>query len=107
MYDGAYLYMLKCADGHYYVGTTRANLERRVAEHNAGYFGGYTSARLPVALVWSQHFANVTDAIAMERRLEGWRREKKEALIRGEYESLPAPSTSGGRRRPHPSTGSG
>ncbi len=106
MFDGAYLYMLRCADGHYYVGTTRATLERRVAEHNAGAFGGYTRARRPVVLVWSQHFANITDAIAMERRLKGWRRDKKEALVRGDFASLPALAKNRGRG-PHPSTSSG
>jgi hypothetical protein len=43
MLDGAFLYILKCADGSYYVGTARSGLEKRVAEHNAGTFGGYTA----------------------------------------------------------------
>ncbi len=85
----AHLYMLRCADGSYYVGTTRTNLERRVAEHQTGSFGGYTSTRRPVTLVFSQHFQRITDAIAAERQLKGWRRDKKEALIRGEFELLP------------------
>ena len=38
----AYLYMLRCADGSYYVGTTISNLERRIAEHQAGACDGYT-----------------------------------------------------------------
>jgi len=48
---GAYVYMLKCADGRYYVGSTRTSLERRIAEHQSGCFGGFTAARLPVELV--------------------------------------------------------
>jgi predicted GIY-YIG superfamily endonuclease len=40
---GAYLYILRCADGSYYVGTTTAGLERRLAEHQAGDFDGYTA----------------------------------------------------------------
>src|SRR5947209_4386488 len=43
--DGAYLYILRCADGSYYCGTARQGLERRVAEHNSGVLGGYTSTR--------------------------------------------------------------
>jgi len=38
----AYLYILRCADGSYYVGTTRGSLEKRLAEHEAGAFDGYT-----------------------------------------------------------------
>jgi len=39
-------------------------------------------------LVWSQHFANITDAIAIERQIKGWSRAKKEALIRGDYAEI-------------------
>jgi putative endonuclease len=84
-----YLYMLRCSDGSYYVGTTRENLEHRVAEHEAGTFGGYTAHRRPVVLVYWQYFEQITDAIAVERQLKGWRREKKEALIRGDLNLLP------------------
>ena len=80
----AFVYILRCRDGGYYVGSARQTLERRVAEHNAGTFGGYTATRRPVELVYAQEFAVITDAIAAERQLKGWRREKKEALIRGE-----------------------
>ena len=84
----AFVYMLRCRDGSFYVGSTRATLEQRVAEHNAGHHGGYTSTRLPVELVYAQEFIQITDAIAAERQLKGWRREKKEALIRGDGEAL-------------------
>ncbi len=84
----AYLYMLRCADGSYYVGTTRASLDDRVAQHNAGDFDGYTARRRPVVLVFEQHFDRITDAIAAERQVKGWRRDKKEALIRGDYDAL-------------------
>src|SRR5262249_38794129 len=43
MSDGAYLYILRCVDGSYYTGTARSGLEQRVAEHNAGTYGGYTA----------------------------------------------------------------
>lgn len=86
----AFFYMLRCADGSYYVGSTRKSLEGRIAEHNSGLLGGYTRSRCPVVLVWSQKFDHITDAIAMERRVKGWRREKKEALIRRELDALPA-----------------
>jgi putative endonuclease len=84
-----YLYILLCADDSYYVGISRANLERRLAEHNSGSYGGYTASRRPVKLLFHQEFQRLTDAIAAERQVKGWRREKKEALIRGEYALLP------------------
>ena len=82
---GAHVYILRCADGSYYVGSARLGLDRRVSEHNQGTYGGYTSKRLPVALVWAEHFADITDAIAVERPIKGWSRAKKEALIKGDY----------------------
>src|SRR4051812_7336037 len=81
MSDGAYLYILRCADDSYYTGTARSGLEQRVAEHNAGTYGGYTAQRRPVTLVFSQWFDRITDAIAAERQVKGWSRAKKEALI--------------------------
>jgi putative endonuclease len=87
---GSWLHILLCADGSYYVGTTRDSLDRRFAEHQAGTFGGYTSRRPPVTLVYHQAFERITDAIAAERQIKGWRREKKEALIRGDFQLLSA-----------------
>jgi putative endonuclease len=84
----AYLYILRCRDGAYYVGTTRNSLEARLAEHNAGTFDGFTSLRRPVELVFHQEFDRITDAIAAERQVKGWRRAKKEALIAGEHDLL-------------------
>jgi putative endonuclease len=100
-----WVYMLRCADGSYYVGLTREGLDKRIAEHRDGRFLGYTHGRRPVELVWSQDFQWLTDAIACERRLKGWRREKKEALIRGDFGMLPVLARTA--KRPPPSTGSG
>ena len=83
---GAFVYMLRCADGSYYVGSaTGDDLWKRVAEHEAGTYRGYTYTRRPVRLVWSEHFDRVTDAIAIERKIKGWSRLKKEALIKGDW----------------------
>ncbi|KPG01067.1 excinuclease ABC subunit C [Rhodopseudomonas sp. AAP120] len=89
MAEGAFLYIVRCADGSLYIGTTRDSLEMRVAQHNEGTFKGYTSSRRPVVLVYSQWFEQITDAIANERKLKGWSRAKKEALIRGDLDALP------------------
>ena len=59
-----------------------------MAEHNAGTFGGFTSLRRPVDLVYSESFERITDAIAAERRIKGWSRAKKEALVRGDFEAI-------------------
>jgi putative endonuclease len=85
---GAIVYMLRCADGAYYVGSTRASIEQRMAQHEAGYYGGFTAKRRPVVLVWHQEFQRITDAIAAERGLKGWSRAKKEELIRGDWEAI-------------------
>ena len=86
----AFLCILRCSDGSYYVGTTRASLEKRVSEHQAGPLDGYTACRPPVTLAFQQSFEHIEDAIAAERQIKGWRREKKEALIRGDFMALPA-----------------
>ena len=93
---GAYLYILRCADGSYYVGTTVGGLEVRLAEHQAGTFDGYTALRRPVTLVFHQHFERLDDAAAAERQVKGWRREKKEALICGNFAVLPSLARRGG-----------
>ena len=84
----AFVYILRCADGRYYVGSTRTSLEERVAQHNAGTFGGYTAYRRPVSLVFHEEFQRITDAIAAERQVKNWSRAKKEALIGGDFEAL-------------------
>ena len=84
----AWVYILKCADGRYYVGSTRASLDQRLAEHEAGTFDGWTARRRPVVLAHAQPFDRITDAIAAERRIKGWSRAKKEALMRGDFEAL-------------------
>jgi putative endonuclease len=98
--EGAFLYIVGCSDGSFYIGTTRTALETRIAQHNAGSFGGYTATRRPVALVFSQWFDSITDALENERKLKKWSRAKKEAFIRGDYAALQRLST---RRTPHPS----
>ena len=96
----AFVYILRCSDGSYYVGSARGSLESRVAEHNSGFYGGYTLGRRPVELVWSQDFDRITDAIAAERQLKGWNRAKKESLIAGEMALLRALSKRGAKPQP-------
>jgi putative endonuclease len=86
---GAFVYMLRCADDSYYVGSaTGDDLTKRIAEHQSGAFPGYTWSRRPVTLIWSEHFDRITDAIAAERKIKGWSRAKKQALVDGKWESV-------------------
>jgi putative endonuclease len=86
---GIYVYMLRCADGSFYVGSaTGDDLSARINQHNAGHYPGYTFTRRPVVLVWSEHFNRITDGIAVERQIKGWSRAKKEALIRSDWASI-------------------
>jgi putative endonuclease len=39
-------------------------------------------------LVFHEHFERLEDAAAAERQVKGWRREKKEALIQGDFAAL-------------------
>ena len=76
-------YMLRCGDGSYYVGHTD-ELEAKLAQHHAGTADEYTTTRQPVALAWSMPFPSRDAAFAAERRLKGWSRAKREALIGGD-----------------------
>jgi putative endonuclease len=86
---GIYVYMLRCADNSYYIGSaTGDDLQPRIDQHNAGAFPGYTFHRRPVVLVRSEHFDRITDGIAAERQIKGWSRAKKEALIRNDWRTI-------------------
>jgi len=67
---------------------TGDDLWKRVAEHQTGAHRGYTYARRPVRLVWSEHFERITDAIAVERKIKGLSRAKKQALTRGDWSEI-------------------
>jgi predicted GIY-YIG superfamily endonuclease len=92
-----------CRGGAYYTGHTD-NLEHRIGTHQSGQIPGFTADRLPVELVWSAEFPTRWEALGMERRIKGWSRAEKMALIRGDFDALSAlarskngPSTSSGR----------
>ena len=98
---GGWAYILRCSDNSYYVGSTsHADIDTRVGEHNEGKFEGYTSTRRPVNLVWCDWYNDLREAHAAEQRIKGWRREKKEALIRGDYTALQFLAKRPGARRP-------
>jgi len=85
----AWIYILKCADGSYYVGST-VDLEARIWQHNEGIGAQYTARRRPVEMVFAMEYDSIQDAFNQEKHIQGWSRAKKEALIRGDFEALPA-----------------
>lgn len=85
----AWMYILKCVDDSYYVGSTK-DIKRRFDEHQEGKGARHTMRRLPVKLVYSEEYERVADAFYREKQVQGWRREKKEALINGTPKYLPA-----------------
>jgi putative endonuclease len=84
----AWMYILECSDGSYYVGSTK-NLEYRLSEHQEGKGAKYTSRRLPVKLVYSEEYERVVDAYTREKQVQNWSRAKREALINRNDKSLP------------------
>lgn len=87
--ENAAVYMLRCNDGTFYVGSTKGqNISHRLAQHQTGFGGSYTRVRHPVELVWSQTFERYTEAFEAERRIKKWSKAKKEALIRDDWEGV-------------------
>lgn len=82
-----YMYILLCANGKYYTGSTN-NLGRRITEHQNGAGANFTKNNLPVELVYYEEFQRIDEAFYREKQVQGWSHKKKEALIMGEYEKL-------------------
>lgn len=81
-------YIVRCSDGSYYAGHTD-DLELRIAQHHVGHFPDcYTFSRRPLELVWASDFPSRIEALETERRIKGWSRVKKEALIREDWAAL-------------------
>jgi len=96
-------YMLECVDGSFYTGH-RDNLQLRIAQHEQGTFiDCYTYQRRPVKLVYCESFPTRYEALRSERRIKGWSRAKKAALLRRDWQEVSRLS----RIKKNPSTGSG
>jgi putative endonuclease len=81
------MYILECADGSYYTGSTW-ELEKRLWEHQNKLGANYTAKRLPVKLVYCEECDRVEDAFRREKQIQGWSRTKKQALIVGDTNQL-------------------
>ena len=81
------VYILRCADGSYYTGHTD-DLDARLEAHEQGEIESYTKGRHPVTLAFREEFRTRAAALAVERQIKGWARDKKEALILGDWDLL-------------------
>ena len=64
-----------------YIGITN-DLYRRYMEHKNGTVEGFTKKYRCHSLLYYESFTDVEEAIAREKELKGWSREKKETLIK-------------------------
>jgi len=81
------VYILRCVDGTYYVGST-SDVADRVATHNEGRGPRFTNCRLPTTLVYTEPFGTMAQARSREIQIKKWSRAKKEALIEGAMDRL-------------------
>ncbi len=87
------MYIIECADGSYYTGSTN-DLEVRIIQHQNGEGANYTKSRLPVKLIYIEEFQQIDEAFRREKQVQGWSRKKKEALIKCNFDELPELSSS-------------
>ena len=85
--EPCFVYILKCADGSYYVGST-SDVTQRERIHNEGHGAAHTAAHGPVRMVYSEAHASWPAARKREAQLKRWTRAKKDALIAGNRSTL-------------------
>jgi putative endonuclease len=82
-----YVYILECADGTFYTGST-IDLDKRIEQHQNGRGANHTKKRLPVTLIYFEKFTRIGEAFSREKQIQGWSRKKKIALIEENYKDL-------------------
>ena len=75
-----FVYIVASRTKALYIGVTN-NLERRAQENKSGLTPGFAARYRIVRLVYFEEFHDVRDAIAREKQIKAWRREKKVTLI--------------------------
>ena len=78
--DKWFVYILRCADGTLYTGITK-DIDRRLAQHNAGTASRYTRCRLPVRLEYQEDQVGQGTALKREVAIKKLTRRQKEALF--------------------------
>ena len=82
-----FVYILRCNDGSYYVGHTE-DVPARVQRHQDGTGAAWTAARRPVSLMFEEEHPSEAAAVARERQIKKWSRQKKEAPVNGRLAAL-------------------
>ena len=82
-----YMYILRCADDSYYTGSTN-DIELRIQQHQNGEGANHTRKRLPVELIYYEQYDRIDNAFYREKQVQGWSRQKKEALVNGDLDEL-------------------
>lgn len=85
--DEWFVYILRCLDGSYYVGST-GDLHKRVSQHISGFGGKHTSDNGVADFVYHEVCRSQAEALSREKQIKGWSRVKKEALIAGDAKRL-------------------
>jgi putative endonuclease len=80
--ETGFIYIMGSASGTLYIGVT-STLEQRVWQHKHGVYGGFTKRYQVTKLLYLEEYLRIDDAIAREKQLKAWSREKKLALIKG------------------------
>jgi len=76
-----FVYILRNPKGHLYVGVSHSP-QSRLIRHESGDGAEFTKRNKNFSLVYSEKFSTLTEARRRERQIKGWRREKKENLIK-------------------------
>ena len=82
-----YVYVLRCANGSYYVGHS-VNTERRLSRHTAGTGAQHTAVYCPERILYREPFGTEVEAVRRERQIKQWSHAKKKALIDGDRHRL-------------------
>jgi putative endonuclease len=76
-----FVYLARCRDGTYYTGVAR-DVERRIAQHNAGRGARYTRGRGPVVVVAASRAMEKRAAHRLEHAVKQLPRRRKVAAVR-------------------------
>ena len=76
-----YTYIMGSTSGTLYIGVT-SDLDTRILQHKNGAFEGFSKTYCCTRLLYYEKYDDIRTAIAREKQLKGWRREKKLNLIR-------------------------
>ncbi|HEX5315092.1 MAG TPA: GIY-YIG nuclease family protein [Candidatus Kapabacteria bacterium] len=76
-----YVYIIASKRLVLYIGITN-DLQRRIYEHKHGIYEGFTKQYNVDRLIYFECFSKIEEAIAKEKQLKNWNREKKLWLIK-------------------------